>query len=664
MKYEKGSKSGSGSGHKKGRLTLKGDFGFVAFEEPDQPDLRISGSDLGSAMHNDIVMVSETSSSGDRRTRGRIEKVIERATSTVVGTIDIRRGLPVLITDRATEPIRLISDSTSMDLKAARSGLRAIAEIRSFPTASVAATGVITAILGQAGDPAVELEASKIAMHVPKSFPEPVLRAALALPDRVYPEDVAGRLDLRDLVTFTIDPTDARDFDDAISIETLPGNKFRLGIHIADVAHYVKEGSEIDVEAYKRATSTYLPGVVIPMLPERLSNGLCSLVEGEDRLAATIFVELDAAFVPVTYRHVRSVIRSKRRFTYDEVDVILDTGEGDLKKEIQLLRRLAQKFYDDRVKRGALDFDIPENKPILDLNGKIVAVKTIERTWSHRLIEELMIHANEYVARAMGKKGIYRIHEAPSPDKMMRLRQIASVVGQTAARGSIQRILAGFSASPAKRVIEYLVLRAMQEARYSAINVGHFGLASEAYSHFTSPIRRYPDLIAHRILFGERSKLSMHEAALHTSRREREAMEAERDAVTIKLLEYARMHLGETVKGVVNTVTKDGLWLVLDFGPRGLVQVNELGREEFRFERDSMSLVGRRTRKRYAMGDEMNVVIASVDIGQRQLLLTPVGAVGAGVPAPRAKPHPKRREKPHSKLKRRPQKKGGSRRRR
>lgn len=602
---------------RKGRVRLKRDFGFVEFEEEGIEDIRLSRADLGAAMDGDTVMVRSVMHRGRRE--GRVEEVLERAREQIVGTIDVRRGEPVLVTQRATEPVRLVFDK--IQKRDCRAGILAIAEISAFPSVYASAKAKVIKLLGPAGDPATELEASRISHHVPHDFPANVVREAASIPDKISEDDLAGRFDLRNLATFTIDPTDARDFDDAISIEPYE-NGYRLGVHIADVAHYIHEGSFIDREAYRRATSTYLPGHVIPMLPERLSNGICSLVEGQDRLTVTVFTILDSDFIPTGYSHGRSVIRSNRRFTYDDVDQILDSGQGDFTPELALLKKIAQKFYRARIDRGAIDFEMPEKKPILDLQGRVVDVRTIERTWSHRLIEELMIHANEYVARTMRKRGIYRVHEPPSPEKMMRLRKIASTIGKASARGSLQAILERFRESPARRVIEYLVLRSMQEAHYSHQNVGHYGLASDAYSHFTSPIRRYPDLIAHRLILGDKTELALEDAGRHTSRREREAMEAERDALTIKMLEFAESKLGEKVMGVIDHITRDGLFLTLEMGPRGHIPTSELGREDFQFDRDSLSMVGRRTRRRFALGDRLETTIANVDFGSRTLYLS------------------------------------------
>jgi ribonuclease R len=606
----------------KGRLTLKGRFGFVSpiGSTSITNDLYIDGGDIGPAMDGDVVLVVPVESR--RGPAGRIERVIERKTARVVGTLDVRGKQILLVTEQATDPVRVEIDFERFPRASLASGLRAVAEVTDFPTPYSPAKGRLERILGEAGDPAVELEASRLACHVAHEFPAAVLAEVAALPTSVRPEDVAGRMDFRKKGVFTIDPTDARDFDDAISIEPHPHGGHEVGIHIADVSHYVRQGSPVDLEAYERATSTYLPGEVVPMLPEKLSNGICSLVEGEERLTVSIVVHFNADGDPVAYKHGRSVIRSKRRFTYDDVDVILESGSGDFAAELKLIERIARQINVRRMERGAIDLEIPEDKPVLDLNGKVIAIRRIERTWSHRLIEELMILANEHAARSMPGKGIYRIHEPPAPEKIAQLREVALALGRPV-RGGIMKILSAFRDTPAQRVIETLALRSMQEAKYCERNVGHFGLASAAYSHFTSPIRRYPDLIAHRLILGEEVPGNLAEEAVHTSRREREAMEAERDAVRIKMLEFAATRLGEAFDGVIDHITRDGLFVTLDLGPRGLVPVAELGKDFFRFDRRSYSMVGARTHRRFRLGDPMRVVIAAVDIADRQLYLVP-----------------------------------------
>ena len=605
----------------KGVLTLKRGFGFIALERSDGeslPDLFVPPENVGPAVHEATVLVRRIQSRG--REAAVIEKVVERAATEIIGTVDRRGREPLVLCERATEPLRIDFTQDSPGRNALVQGHRVVARITKYTTDNLPGRCVIAEVLGPAGDPEVELKASRLAHFLPKRFQAEVLAAARSLPATLSADEVRKRRDLRKLGVFTIDPTDARDFDDAISLERLPDGWLRVGIHIADVSHYVREGDAIDKEAYDRATSVYLPGEVIPMLPERLSNGLCSLVENEDRPTVTVFAEFDPQLKPRRFSHCRSLIRSQRRFTYEEVDKILEGAAGDFRADILTLKRVSESLNRIRLERGAVDLDLPEEKPILDVNGKVIAVKRIERTWSHRLIEELMILANEYVARAIARRGIFRVHEPPSPARLLQLRRFLATLGRSLRCDDLQQVLDHFRGTPSQVVVETMVLRSMQEARYSHENLGHYGLASDAYTHFTSPIRRYPDLIVHRLLMGEKVSRPLAESARHSSLREREAMEAERDALEIKLLEFAESRLGDEVKGVVDGVTRDGVWLALDFGPRGFLPVQGLN-DRFHFDRDAGTLSGRRTGRQFKIGMTFDVQLASVDIAQRALLL-------------------------------------------
>jgi ribonuclease R len=623
----------------KGILSLRNGRAWLITEAGTE-DLPIFGSDVGAAMDGDQVLCD-----GIRR-RGRpaavVERILKRRSPLVAGSLDLRGRDFILVSEQATDPFRLDFARGGFEKSALRQGLRVVGEIETWPTPYLPGVAVLRRILGEPGTATVEIEVARVARRVPGGFPPEVTAAAAAIPLAVSREEKANRLDLTALPIVTVDPEDARDFDDAISLEPLSAGRYRLGIHVADVSHYVRPGSPIDREAYWRATSTYLPGEVVPMLPERLSNGICSLVQGEERLAVTILVELDRHLAPVSFSHHRSVIRSQRRFTYDEVDAILDGRSTEFASEFAVFKRIAERLAAGRLGRGAFDLDLPEIKPVLAPGGKVIAVRKVARTWSHRIIEELMILANEYAARSEKGRGLYRVHDAPDPEKILRLRSLAAALGAPVRRGGVMEIIERFRESPAFPVIQFLALRSMQEARYDAENTGHFGLASEAYTHFTSPIRRYPDLVVHRLLFENDEPASAVEVARHASRREREAMEAEREATKIRLLEYAETRLGEEAEGVIENVTKNGLVVVLELGPRGFIRIEELGNESFTFNRDGLTMIGRRTGVRYKLGDPIRVVIAAVSLAEREMYLVPVsarriasGGAVAGSPAPR-----------------------------
>lgn len=626
----------------KGSIQLKKEFGFliVDTEEGEEPqdDLFVASECLGSAMDGDYVEARVEMRRG--RQAAVVEKVLERASDRIVGIIDSRGRERVLVCEETTDPIEIAFDDKSVAKEELHGGYRAVGRITRFPTEFTPARVVIEEVLGKAGEPDVELAVSRFKHSVPYPFPQSVLDAVAQIPDEIHPKELKRRRDVRDISTFTIDPNDARDFDDAISIEPSPKFKggFRIGIHIADVSHYVTEKSAIDNEAYKRGTSVYLPGEVVPMLPERLSNQICSLIQDEDKLTSSVIVDFDAALRPQKYSHHRTVIRSNRRFTYEEVDEILESGKGDFADELKTLERIGKSLNQIRMTRGAIDFDTTEKKPVLGPNKKVIDVRVIERTWSHRLIEELMLLANEYVARQFTKKGIFRIHEPPADVKLSQLRRFLGALGRPIHSMNLQDILDSFRDSPAQPVVQHMVLRSMQEAKYSHINRGHFGLASKAYTHFTSPIRRYPDLIVHRLLFGDKCKRPLAKAGTDTSKLERKAVAAEREAVTIKLIEYALDHLGDTAEGVIDNVTKAGLFISLDFGPRGLLPALDLGNEDYRFVNPSKSLVGRKTGRTYKIGDRITVQLAAVDFVGRTLYLLPEDFGGKRGARPSGKP--------------------------
>ncbi|RMH58354.1 MAG: VacB/RNase II family 3'-5' exoribonuclease [Candidatus Hydrogenedentota bacterium] len=613
-----------------GRIRIREHFAFVTPEEPlpnGEREIYVPREGTAGAMDGDLVRVSLFPRR--RGVGGLVEEVVERAKEIVYGTLDRRGRRWVLCAATPTIPFRVQGMAFGVKESEVRSGMRAALRITKYPEGDEGGEGFLEKIFGPAGDPEVELTMSREVRSVPKEFPEAVLEAASRAGKARTIPGRSRRKDLRGLEVFTIDPVDARDFDDALSLEERSSG-WRVGIHIADVASYVKEGDPIDQEAYDRATSVYLPGEVIPMLPESLSNGICSLVEGEDRAVVSVLVEFDPDGNPAGFSHCRSVIRSRRRFTYEEVDEILERGEGEFARELELLKWIAQRLYERRMERGAVDFEMPERKPILGLDGKVLRVQSVARTWSHRLVEELMILANEYVARCLEKagRGIYRVHETPDARKVFQLRRLAKAFGKRIRGGSLQRIVDAFRGTPAQPVVELMVLRSMMEARYSAENLGHYGLASEAYAHFTSPIRRYPDLVVHRLLFKERCRRDLEETAEHCSRREREAVEAERDALEIKLLEYSRTRLGQQCQGVIDGLNREGIFLILDFGARGFLSLDEFEDGPFTFRRMPPTLLARRSGRRLSIGDPLDVVVAAVDIENRRLVLARPGRKG------------------------------------
>lgn len=601
-----------------GIIRLKSEMGFIERFDSEE-DVYIPLENLNQAMNGDTVEFSLHSRHG--RSYGIIEKIVKRKLKEVTGILDMRRREWVLITRQSTYPIKLIIDSSQFKEKRISPGYYAAAEIIEYPDRYTGGLAKLKRVIGEAGNPDIEIKALNSLWDISANFPDEVIKEANRIPRYVSERDIEKRWDFRKLDVFTIDPVDARDFDDAVSLEvnTESGFPYRIGIHISDVSHYVKTNSLLDNEAFKRGTSIYLPGEVIPMLPEHLSNGVCSLVEGEDRLTFSVLAELDQNLRPLQFKLGKSVIRSKRRFTYEEVDEILDTGKGDFASSLLILKQFAERRAAERIKRGAIDLDLPEDKPILDADGKVVSVIQIPRTWSHRLIEELMLLANEYTANKMKSYGIFRIHEEPAAEKVIEFRRLSSLLGFHS-RGDLNSILKHFRGQPCQKLIELKLLRTFQEAKYSAENKGHFGLALDAYTHFTSPIRRYPDLIVHRILSGEKIK-SLNNVARHSSLKERDAMEAEREALQIRLIEYASTMIGDEAAGFIDGIVRDGIFVQLAIGPRGFISVDNLGRERFYYDKKNLSLNGTRTGIKFRLGMPIKTVISSVDITNRKLYL-------------------------------------------
>ncbi len=475
--------------------------------------------------------------------------------------------------------------------------------------------------------------------RIPFDFPDAVRKEAEQLPERVRDEDLVGRMDLRSHYVVTIDGSDAKDLDDAISVERIEGG-YRVGVHIADVSHYVREGSALDREARERGTSVYLVDRVIPMLPERLSNGIASLNPGVDRLTVSAVMELDDSGRVLNATFLRSVINTRHRLTYDGVNQVLDgtlTVEPELAQLLADARKVRDLRYQLREKRGAVDFDLPEPKVILDGDGHVERIEIRGHGLAESVIEECMLLANEAVAKKLRQAklpGMFRVHEAPLAEKMEQFRELIQVLGYRLPKQvtpkALQAVLQKADGTPEERVISSALLRSMRQARYGDQNLGHFGLASKEYTHFTSPIRRYPDLFVHRVLTEYLAKQmtpamkaawqrEVADVAEKASRRERDAMEAERESVLIKEVEYMRDKIGWKYRGIVSGVTAFGIFVELPTLIEGLVRVEDLPSDSWSFDRVHYRLTGTRSGKSYRIGDALDVVVARVDVTMRRI---------------------------------------------
>ncbi len=623
-------------------------FAFLIPDDPNEQDVYISKEDLNGAMHNDRVIVRPYKHLEERRKReGEVIRILTRANEQVVGTYESSRYFGFVIPDdkRLGQDIFIPKSETG----GAIDGDKVVVQITRWPEARRNPEGRIIEVLGQKSDPGTDILSIVRKYQLPEGFPEEVRQAAERIPLTVSPEEYARRRDLRDLPMVTIDGEDAKDLDDAVSLEILPNGNYYLGVHIADVGYYVPEGSALDKEAFRRGTSVYLVDRVIPMLPPRLSNGICSLNAGEDRLALSCFMEFNNKGETVNYEIVQSVIRVKERMTYTNVRRILEEADPELTERysdyvamFKDMRDLCLILRERRMKRGAIDFDFPESKVILDEFGKPVDIVKRERAIAEMIIEEFMIAANETVSEHcywLELPFLYRVHEAPDLDDLQNLNEFLAIFGyyvQLNNQGEVrpqafQRIVEKIQGRPEQQTVSMAMLRSMKHARYAHEPLGHFGLAAEYYSHFTSPIRRYPDLAIHRVIreFQEKGlpnanrlkklKKLMLEYAEQASLRELVAEDAERESAALKKAEYMKNFVGEVFTGHISGVTSFGFFVELPNTVEGLVHVSTLNNDYYQFVEKRLMLAGKHTRKVYRIGDQVKVLLTRVNIDERSL---------------------------------------------
>jgi ribonuclease R len=630
-----------------GRLIAHPDgFGFVRAEEAEGEDIFIKARGMGSAMHGDLVLARLDSSATGRSPEGSIVRILKRAHTTVVGRLERFPGYGYVIPadHRLTRDIYI----SLRNMGDTENNQMVVAEIVTYPSRKRNPEGKIVEVLGTDRDPGVAEEVIVHQHDLPHTFLKKTLQEVSRIPNAVAPRHIKGRLDLRKKLTVTIDGETARDFDDAVSIELSPKSTYLLWVHVADVSHYVAEGSSLDAEAFERGTSVYFPGRVLPMLPEALSNGICSLNPNEDRLAMTVFMECSRQGKVLRHDFFETAIRSHARLTYRQVAQALqdDSEEGlpavpDLLPALRLMRELALKIQALRRKRGSIDFDLPEAEILLDLRGNITDICRAERNIAHRIIEEFMISANETVAgyfHWLKVPAIYRVHEKPDADKLAAFAEFSSGFGHRfpAPHTIHPKIMGDFLASlhdlPEEKILTQVLLRSMKQAVYSMENSGHFGLASSTYTHFTSPIRRYPDLVVHRLLRellrrgrfspGREEELvqALPEVAAHSSERERVAVEAEREVVSLKKAEFMEDKTGEVFDGFITGVAPFGFFVEpLDYMVEGLVHVSRLQDDYYTYQEEQQALVGEHTKKIFRLGDQLKVRLDKVDREKRRI---------------------------------------------
>jgi ribonuclease R len=657
-----------------GRLQVtSGGYGFVIREGAEGRDLFVPADKLAGAWDGDKVLARPSTQDGqdDARPSATIVRILERKNALVVGTLEYAKGYAILRPDGPKFPGRILLEPESVGRLDA--GLRIVVKIV-WPEDSGEREpfGQVADVLGEQDDPQVETRAVIVKYGLKDAYDPGTLAEASAVPSSVDGEMLAGRTDHRGVATFTIDGADAKDFDDALSVERLGEGKrganamLRVGVHIADVSYYVAEGTHLDAEARERATSCYLPGKVLPMLPESLSNGICSLVEGEPRLALSVFVDIGRDGTVHAVRFKETVISSDARLTYDQVQAFaegdrLPAGKRKLERDVKVLLNLAQTLREQRLGAGALDFDFTEAKVDVDDEGAL-HLQPIRSNAARQLVEEMMLLANRLVAQELRKRdlpALFRVHEDPSEAKIDTLQKALTRLGYTfdverATTKDLQNVLRQAAGRPEAQLVHTLLLRSLKQARYAAENLGHFGLAFENYLHFTSPIRRYPDLVVHRVVramlqhrlsptLKERLKSDFPGLAQHASERERTAEQAERDLARYFHARWARDHVGERFHGTISGVTNFGIFVSLQNGIEGLLHVSHLDDDYYVFLEDAMMMLGKSTRKRFRMGDRIEVRIHQANPTARQIDFVLPHADVADVPA--AEP-PKRSRAP------------------
>jgi ribonuclease R len=622
-----------------GKVDMKGTGKAYIINDDGGEDIYIAPNNTSRALNGDRVKVLLFPKRKDHKTEGQIIEILERAKEQYVGIIDVSKHFAYLVADNINMPVDILIPKDA--IKGAQSGQKVVVRITEWPEHSKNPIGNVVEVLGQPGDNDVEMKSILAEFDFPWVFPEKVENEASKIERGITPQEIGRRKDFREVFTITIDPPDAKDFDDALSLNKLSNGNYEVGIHIADVSFYVKPGSLIDKEGFDRGTSVYLVDRTIPMLPEKLSNDLCSLKPHEDKLCYAAVFELDEGAVIKQQWMGRTVINSDRRFNYEEVQEIIETGQGEFSEEIMILHKLATKLREERFRKGSINFDSQEVKFVLDDKGKPLSVYIKEQKESNRLIEDFMLLANQRVAELVGKVKesrkaktfVYRIHDSPSAEKLNTFAQFLSKLGyklnienRKGLASSFNNLFKQIEGKGEQNMIETIAIRTMAKAIYSTINIGHYGLGFRFYTHFTSPIRRYPDLMVHRLL-----DLYMHDGnsvpqedyekkCEHSSDMEKKAVEAERASVKYKQAEYMMDKIGEEFYGLISGVSKWGIYVELT-GTKceGMVRLKDLTDDYYFLDEENYQVTGQRTGNQYKLGEKVKIRVKKIDLSRKEM---------------------------------------------